>query len=77
MATVNFSVPEGVKKAFNKAFAKQNKSGVMADLMREAVERQERLKIRREALRRIAARGHARRAVDGRTLRRAREMGRP
>ena len=39
MSTVNFSVPEDVKEAFNTAFDGQNKSAVIADLMREAVER--------------------------------------
>jgi len=36
MATVNFSVPDDVKKAFNKAYAQQNKSAVIADLTRDA-----------------------------------------
>jgi hypothetical protein len=39
MSTVNFSVPEEIKEAFNAAFAGQNKSAVIADLMREAVQR--------------------------------------
>ena len=34
MPTVSFSVPADVKKAFNAAFEGQNKSAVMADLMR-------------------------------------------
>lgn len=38
MATVNFSVPDEVKEAFNKEFEGQNKSAVIADLMRKAVE---------------------------------------
>ncbi|GAB6142137.1 hypothetical protein JCM14076_28660 [Methylosoma difficile] len=39
MATVNFSVPDDVKVAFNAAYQGQNKSAVIAELMREAVER--------------------------------------
>lgn len=39
MATVNFSVPEEVKDAFNQAFVGRNKSAVIAQLMRDAVER--------------------------------------
>ncbi len=39
MATINFSVPEDVKAAFNETFSQQNKSAVIADLMREAVAR--------------------------------------
>ena len=34
MATVNFSVPEEVKIEFDKAFGDQNKSFIIADLMR-------------------------------------------
>ena len=37
MATVNFSVPDEVKVAFDKAFSEQNKSAIVADLMRRAV----------------------------------------
>jgi len=77
MATVNFSVPDQVKKAFNKAYAQENKSAVIADLMRDAVARKNRIKARRGALRRIAARRNAREAVSERTLRSARENGRP
>ena len=77
MATVNFSVPDQVKKAFNKAYARENKSAVIADLMRDAVARKNRIKARRGALRRIAARRNAREAVSERTLRSARENGRP
>jgi hypothetical protein len=38
----NFSVPEDVKQAFNAAFERQNKSAVIAELMREAVAREQR-----------------------------------
>jgi hypothetical protein len=77
MATVNFSVPDQVKKAFNKAYAQQNKSAVIADLMREAVARKNQIKARRAALQRIAARLRAREPVSERTLRSLRENGRP
>jgi hypothetical protein len=49
MATVNFSVPEAVKAAFDKAFGDQNKSSIIAELMRRAVREQE-LQIRRKRL---------------------------
>ena len=49
MATVNFSVPDEVKDAFDKAFGDQNKSSIIAELMRRAV-RERQLKIRREKL---------------------------
>lgn len=38
MATMNFSIPDDVKEAFNKTFEGENKSAVVADLMRKAVE---------------------------------------
>ena len=49
MATVNFSVPEDVKAAFEEAFAGRNKSAVIAALMRRAVADQA-LQKRRERL---------------------------
>lgn len=56
MATVNFSVPEDVKQAFNAAFQGQNKSAVIADLMREAVARAEQRQLHQRAVRIILAR---------------------
>lgn len=37
MASMSFIVPDEVKKAFDKAYAGQNKSAVMTELMREAI----------------------------------------
>ena len=48
MATVNFSVPDSVKKAFDRAFKNQNKSAVIAELMRQAVAEAERQKRRKD-----------------------------
>lgn len=56
MATVNFSVPDDVKEAFNATFQGQNKSAVIAELMREAVERARRKQRSHEAIPRILAR---------------------
>jgi metal-responsive CopG/Arc/MetJ family transcriptional regulator len=53
MATVNFSVPGEVKEAFNNAYHGQNKSAIIADLMREAVERFERKQRHRDACKSI------------------------
>lgn len=55
MSTVNFSVPEDVKQAFNAAFEGQNKSAVIADLMREAVARAHRREVHQTAVGRILA----------------------
>ena len=38
MATVNFSVPEEIKQAFNHTFANENKSAILAKLMKQAIE---------------------------------------
>ena len=77
MATVNFSVPDDIKRAFNEAFADQNKSAVLARLMQQAVEE------RRRALRRAAAVDalltlrRRQRPVTDREIRNARKAGRP
>lgn len=55
MATVNFSVPEKVKEAFNRAFAKSNKSAIIAELMMRAVEEKKQRKKRAQAIDRILA----------------------
>ena len=77
MGTVNFSVPDDLKDAFNAAFAGQNKSAVIAELMREAVERAERRQRSRAAIGRILDR-YARAPVrDAQALQAARAKGRP
>ena len=38
MATLNFSVPEDVRKEFNSVFANENKSAILTQLMRQAIE---------------------------------------
>lgn len=77
MGIVNFSVPDDVKDAFNAAFSGQNKSAVIAELMREAVDRAERRQRSRAAIERILA-AHAEAPVrDTAALRAAREKGRP
>ena len=42
MATMNFSVPPEVKKAFDDVFAGENKSAVVARLIRKAIEERKR-----------------------------------
>jgi len=77
MATVNFSVPDDVKRAFNKTFAGENKSGVLTRLMRQAIEdhkRQQRRAVAIDALLRLRRRV---RPANGREVRRARQAGRP
>ena len=56
MSTVNFSVSEDIKNAFNTVFEGQNKSAVIAELMREAVERAQSQQRSKEAYQRILLR---------------------
>ena len=81
MATINFSVPEDVKRAFHTAFAGQNKSAVIAALMREAVERRAREARHKATVEAIlaehAAGAPARPRVTEAQFRQAREQGRP
>lgn len=55
MATVNYSVPEEVKREFNEAFAAENKSAVVARLMRAAVAEKRRQEGRSFAVQRLLA----------------------
>jgi len=77
VSTVNFSVPDNVKEAFNATFAGQNKSAIIADLMREAVERAHARQQHVDAIDRILARrAHGPRITEA-EFRAAREEGRP
>ena len=76
MATVNFSVPEDVKKAFDKAFKDQNKSAVIAELMRRAVAEAELAKRRAVLFRRLTDDRRRRPTVGDEPVRRARAAGR-
>jgi metal-responsive CopG/Arc/MetJ family transcriptional regulator len=77
MATINFSVPEEVKQAFNEAFEGQNKSAVLTQMMREAVARAEEQRRREVAARRILARRARAPQRGAQTLAKARASGRP
>jgi hypothetical protein len=77
VATVNFSVPDDVKAAFDETFGDQNKSAIVAELMRRAV-RDRRLQLRREQLFRQLTRARSGRStVTGEEIRKARSGGRP
>lgn len=77
MATVNFSVPDDVKQAFDAAFGDQNKSAVVAELMRRAVHERE-LQLRREALfQQLTRAGVDRPRLTGEEIETARKAGRP
>jgi hypothetical protein len=76
VATVNFSVPDEVKAEFDKAFGDQNKSSIIADLMRRAV-RERQLQIRRSRVFRQLSSVRAKRpSFSGGEIRKARAADR-
>lgn len=77
MATVNFSVPDSLKHAFNATFKDQNKSAIIAELMQEAIERTQRRQRHAEAIDRILERRRHAPCLSGEDLRAVREDGRP
>ena len=77
MATVNFSVPDEVQAAFDKAFGDQNKSAIIAELMRRAV-REQQLQITRERVfRRLSRARSSRPSLTSAEIRQARAAERP
>jgi hypothetical protein len=77
MATVNFSVPEEVKEEFNRVFARENKSSVIARLMMQAVEERRLQKQRSRAIDSILRRRRTQKPVTNEEIRAARIAGRP
>ena len=77
MATMNFSVPSDVKEAFDKVSARQNKSAVLTELIRQAVDERRCRQRRAKAVEKLLAlRKRARRVTD-KDVRAARRRGRP
>jgi metal-responsive CopG/Arc/MetJ family transcriptional regulator len=77
MATVNFSVPDDIKAEFDRAFGGQNKSAVIADLMRKAVAEVKRRKRREDIFRRLTQRRTERPSISDAKIRASRTIGRP
>lgn len=73
MATVNFSVPDDVKRAFNEAFADRNKSAIIAELMMQAVEEREKAQRRAAAIDRLLDRRQERPVVAEGAIQAARD----
>jgi len=76
MATMNFSVPDDVKTAFDKAFSDQNKSAIVADLMRRAVRESEQRTRRERLIRQLAGARASRPTYSTARLRKARNADR-
>lgn len=77
MSTINFSVPDDVKEAFNKTFQGENKSAVLTRMMRDAVEERQRQKRRVVAINAILRLREKSHAVTDDEIEKAREAGRP
>lgn len=84
MGTMNFSIPDDVKQAFNEAFEGENKSAIVAELLKRAVEDRKRYgtdeerKLRfEEALKRLEEMRSTGRSYSDEEIRRLREIDRP
>lgn len=77
MATMNFSVPDDVKSAFNETFEGENKSAVAAEWLMRAVEDRRRQLDDADFIERIRRRRAAGRTYTTEEIRKAREDGRP
>jgi hypothetical protein len=77
MATVNFSVPDEVRNDFNRVFHGQNKSAIIAGLMRRAVADARRLQQREAIFRALTERRRERPPATDRRVMAARSKGRP
>jgi len=77
MATVNFSVPDEIKAEFDRVFGGQNKSAVIADLMRKAVAEVKRRKRREDIFRILTQRRKKRPTISDAEIRASRITGRP
>ncbi|MBH0194303.1 MAG: hypothetical protein HP494_01580 [Nitrospira sp.] len=76
MATVNFSVPSDVKEAFDKTFRRQNKSAVLTELMRQAVEERRQRRQRAMVVEKLLALRKRTRRVTSKVVQTARTRGR-
>jgi hypothetical protein len=77
MSTVNFSIPEAIKKAFNRTFEGENKSAVLARLMQQAIDERKRQKRRAAAIETLLKVRAGAKPVSEATIRKARRKGRP
>ena len=77
MATVNFSVPDDVKAAFDRTFMGQSKSAVIAELMRQAVKEAKLTQHREEMFRSVTESRSKRPSLSDAELRAIRRSGRP
>jgi predicted transcriptional regulator len=77
MATVNFSVPDEVKREFQETFSHENKSAVITRLMKQAIEERKRQQTRAAAIEALLKLRQGQRPVSDEEIRQARQAGRP
>jgi metal-responsive CopG/Arc/MetJ family transcriptional regulator len=73
MATVNYSIPDEIKEAFNAQFADRNKSAIIAELMQRAIEEEKQKQRRNQAIHRLLSRYNERKQVTSAEIQAARE----
>lgn len=77
MATVNFSVPDKVKREFQETFAGENRSAIITDLMRQAVAERQRQARRAAAIDALLALRSRSPVTTAAEIDRVRKAGRP
>jgi metal-responsive CopG/Arc/MetJ family transcriptional regulator len=77
MATVNFSIPDEIKEEFQKTFANENRSAVIAGLMKQAIEERKRRQARAAAIDALLQLRREQAPVSDEEIARAREADRP
>lgn len=73
MGTMNFSIPDDLKERFNELFKDQNKSAIVTELMRRAVEDEERRRRGASLVERMAEIRSQSRGVTAEAMQQARE----
>ena len=77
MATINFSISEELKEEFQTTFEKENRSALIAQLMRKAIEERKQQARRSAVIASILDWRAQQPAISPREARRARQAGRP
>ncbi|MEK6591886.1 MAG: hypothetical protein AABZ67_02265 [Pseudomonadota bacterium] len=77
MATVSYSVPDKIKEQFNRTFARENKSSIIARLMMQAVEERRVYKERARAIDALLKLRRTRKPITTKQFNEARRAGRP
>lgn len=77
ITTVNYSVPEEIKKAFNQTFSHENKSQIIAHLMQQAVEEANMQQRRVKVIEKILQLRSHQKPISHQKIQRALKAGRP